>query len=411
MKRFYSIILALVLGFQGFAQMQNHEVAQEQSYVKDVFFSFRDGVVKSSDRASWDLAFSTEAFSAAVLLNNGAGAMAWAHPETDTTQWSQPVDTTGLSAWTPLFNSDTTWEEGAFNQQASGHPDYGWGLYNMLDHNVYGHRMFVIKTIDGLYKKLWIKKKTSSALLYEVAISDLDHSNDAVLELDATTHSSENFAYYSIANNEMVDYEPASESWDIVFSRYYDVEIPYYVTGVLHNYQTSVAEVLGVDPSFSDTTGLFYSESIKTIGSDWKAFDMGSMTWSVNTNTVYFVKTQHGEIYRMGFTEFEGQGTGITRFWSEAIVQVGMESFAGEHSLRVFPNPVNTEFFVEGLSSDKETVLMKLFNQQGSEVVGFTAEPLAGRTRFALPSNLASGIYFLQLTTGNNTVTKKIVKQ
>ena len=80
--------------------------------------------------------------------------------------WSDPVDTTGYKSWTPLYNSDTTWTEGAFNMNATGHPNYGWGEYDTNTHNLTGVALYIIKTRAGSYKKIWIMNKLSAQQKY-----------------------------------------------------------------------------------------------------------------------------------------------------------------------------------------------------------------------------------------------------
>ncbi len=411
MRILYTLVLLMAMSFTAYSQVENHSLAQGSGYANDVFYSFKNGEIKTVERATWDLAFSTKAFSASILVNHGSGAMLWVHPAADTTSWSQPMDTMGLSSWLPIYNSDTSWEEGAFNAPATGHPDYGWCLYNMLDHNLYGHRLFILKTVGGDFKKVWIKKKRSAAVEYDIVVSDIDHSNEEPLAIEAALQGDKNFVYYSFTTNGEVDYEPASDSWDLVFSRYYDLEIPYYVVGVLQNENTFVAEVGGVDSQFSDTTGLLYSDVIKTIGSDWKSFDMGSMAWTIASDVVYFVRTQNGELYRLGFSNFEGSSTGVSHFWTEALELVGMESFSSnDKALQVYPNPSQGEIFVNlsGIDLSKDTRL-QIVSSLG-QVVYSESIPLAtGLSTINLPSNIPAGIYFIRLEDKNSILSKKLI--
>ena len=63
---------------------------------------------------------------------------------------------------TSLHNSDTSWNYGAFiSTQSNDMFDYGWGVYNIQTHNIVGDSLFIIKTINGNWKKLFIKRKTS----------------------------------------------------------------------------------------------------------------------------------------------------------------------------------------------------------------------------------------------------------
>jgi len=87
-----------------------------------------------------------------------SGSQLYCYPTGDTSDW-ESVDTVGMNSWKVLYNSPENWEDGAFNRNATGHPDYGWGVYNTVTHNVTGDSIYVIKVGNEL-KKLWIIKKS-----------------------------------------------------------------------------------------------------------------------------------------------------------------------------------------------------------------------------------------------------------
>ena len=72
-----------------------------------------------------------------------------------------------------MYNSMSTWDEGAFNWNEKGHPDYGWGIYNSQNHNVDGDSLFVIKCLDGNYRNLYISMKYSIENRYDFRFSDV----------------------------------------------------------------------------------------------------------------------------------------------------------------------------------------------------------------------------------------------
>lgn len=397
MKKLYILIFALFFGVSAQSQV-NDSIAMNASYAQDVFYSFKNGEVLSTPRASWDIAFSTNAFSAAILANIGGGVDVFIHPSSDTTQWGS-LDTTGITTWTKVYNADTTWEEGAFNQQAAGHPDYGWCLYNALDHNLYGYKMFIIKTHTGAYKKLWIKKKMSFQKTYEFVFANLDNTSEETVVLNAGLYAEKNFIHYDLVNAEVVEYEPNAADWDVVFTRYWDLDIPYMVVGVLHNYDVTVAQVDGVDATFSDTTGLVYSDHIKTIGSDWKAFSMATMSWSIADTTVYFIKTAKGEIYKLNFTGFGGSTTGKAFFTVEAILTLSSPEIEGTtNTVSLYPNPSTGLITIAdaGLLSGKNWSFV-MSNLMGQEVYRQEMPAGSGNT-IQLPASLSKGLYLVRVT-------------
>ncbi len=128
-------------------------------YADDIYYSFDNGEVSKVARGDWDIAFYTPRFSAGIIVNEGNGVQLFSYPNGDTSAWSA-IDTSGMASWSPMHNSPESWEEGAFNAHASGHPDYGWGVYNSVDHYVYGDSLFVIATPSGMKKLRIIVKKS-----------------------------------------------------------------------------------------------------------------------------------------------------------------------------------------------------------------------------------------------------------
>jgi hypothetical protein len=397
MKKLYILIFALFFGVSAQSQV-NDSIAMNASYANDVYYSLKNGEVLSTPRATWDIGFSTVAFSASIIANIGAGVDVYIHPSTDTTQWAS-LDTTGIASWTKIYNADTTWEEGAFNQQAAGHPDYGWCIYNSLNHNLYGYRMFILKAHDGSYKKLWIKMKYSFDVEYVFVFANLDNTNEQNILLDASQYPDKNFIYYDLVGASVVDHEPVAADWDLVFTRYFDMDIPYMVVGVLQNYDVTVAQVDGVDNTFSDTTGLMYSDHIKTIGSDWKAFSMTTMSWTIADTTVYFVKTAIGEIYKLYFTGFGGSSTGKAFFTVEAIHTLSSPVIEEETAgISIYPNPSNGLITLadQGQLNGKSWSFI-LSNLMGQEVYRQDMPAGSGNT-IQLPASLSKGLYIVRVT-------------
>ncbi len=193
----------------------------------------------------------------------------------DTTGWDN-IDTTGLSSWKELYNSLEEWEDGAFNRNAKGHPDYGWGIYNMATHNLIGDSIYIVKFADESVKKLWIQSKNSGASTYYFKYADLDGANEVSEVVNCSDHADKNFLYYSMQTQEIIDRDPVSDTWDILFTKYMGVSNgqPYILTGVVNNVSVKGNMFAPVD------TGLFRlgclrMDSMKiTVGADWKYFDM-----------------------------------------------------------------------------------------------------------------------------------------
>ncbi len=192
------------------------------AYINDIYYSMADGIVSTVPRTNWDIAFQTGSRSSTILINGGAGMKLYTYPNGDITSWNS-VNTTGIETWKALNNSDTTWSLGAFERNALGHPDYGWGIYNSVNHDVVGDSLFVIQLQDQSYRKLWIKKKASSENKYIFQVANIDGSGTVLDTVDCNPYITKNFIYYSFSTKNAIDREPAMDAWDFVVTKYIEM--------------------------------------------------------------------------------------------------------------------------------------------------------------------------------------------
>lgn len=283
-------------------------------YTNDIFYRLSDGLITSVPRSNWDIAFSVKPREAAILTNGTSGVTLKAYPVSAGWSWSTPVEISGYDNWASLYNSDTTWSEGAFNMNATGHPNYGWGIYDMVTHNLTGLSLYIIKTRSGALKKIWIENKFSVDQKYIFRYSDIDGSNEHDVTL-LLAGKNKNFVYYSLDTNEEVDREPETDLWDIVFTKWMDKSLGYYpVTGALQNIGVSALESTNVDPLSEVMPSTGYLTAISTIGADWKTFSMTTNQYSIDETRVFFVKDLNNKTYRIRFKTFEGSSTGNLSF-------------------------------------------------------------------------------------------------
>lgn len=283
------------------------------AYANDVYYSLKNGIVATVPRSSWDIAFSVSTRSSSIIINESTGIVVKAYPKTAT--WATNIsDTTGFSTWISLRNSNTDWEVGAFNANATGHPNYGWGNYNANTHNIEGVAIYIIKFANGTLKKILIDIKNSALQKYTFRYADLNGANEQVVTNMDLSNSKANFVYYSLQNNARLDREPNTTSWDLLFTKWEDISSsqPYMVTGVLQNIGIKSIDLTVTDPlNISYTDSQFISD-INNIGYDWKTFT-GS-AYSVPSNRVFVVKALSGKTYKVTFTSFAGSSTGNLSF-------------------------------------------------------------------------------------------------
>jgi len=277
-------------------------------YVTDIYYSLSDGVVAEVPRANWDIAFSVDPQSSAILINEAAGVELKLYPTVSSTMegmWAESIDLTDYETWDKLYNPDTTWTDGAFGMNASGHPNYGWGNYNMASHNVEGSALYIIKTRSGAMMKIVIEIKYSMQQRYVFKFADLPGKAETSVDLNCSA-STANFIYYSLDSKAIIENrEPDKSTWNLLFTKYTDNSMNYNVTGVLSNLNVLVAEM--EDSTIGDVswTEDDLSDDINIIGSDWKSFDMENMVYVVDEGKVFVIKDNAEKCYALNFTAFD----------------------------------------------------------------------------------------------------------
>jgi hypothetical protein len=376
MKKIFTISSAIILltvlslSTRALSSLKQDSVVMGPSYVNEAYYSFSAGLVKSAPRATWDIAFRTKKVSSSIITNDGSNVVLYTYPKSDTAGWAA-MDTIGLSTWKPMYNDPFDWENGAFSRNATGHPDYGWGKYNMSTHNLTGDSLFIIKLRDGSLKKLWIIGKKSSANIYIFKFANLDGTSENIVNLDLNPQNSADFYGYSLQTNEGVAFQPARNSWDVVFTKYMSVQpdgTPYQVVGVINNDTVNSKKFHPVPLSYNDFGAGTWDSTRSSIGWDWKKFDMGSFSYKIIDSTVYFVRPIKGDIYKLYFTAFTGSGSGVVRFNTEKAAGAGIpDTRSVFQNLNVWPNPATNFINIEindTFSNDPFILLTDLSGRQ-----------------------------------------------
>jgi hypothetical protein len=299
---------------------KNESIYMGPDHESDVYYSLTDGLAGSDIRSEWDLAFSVPLQTATILINEGAGVKLYSAG--DTTQWDL-VDTTGITLRDALYNDKSNWDNGAFNRFATGGFNFGWGTYDLTSHNVNGDSIYIIKLTNGNYKKLFIRMIDGMNDTYLLRWADIDGSNTVDASFSRSAYQSKNLIQYSLVNQEVVDAQPDTDAWDLLFTMYI-VKIPagpgvymdYPVVGVLMNSGLQGIEVTGKDPaqaSYTDAAGDF-STLADVIGWEWKVSDPVTHEISLAENTSYFIKKSDNSIYRIYFTDYNTSDNGNISF-------------------------------------------------------------------------------------------------
>lgn len=416
MKTFLSFIFLIILSNLAFAQ-DEVTVSTSANYADEVYYSFENHTVKTSPINAWDIAFTTEKYDVSILANNGNGVELYTYTNGDLSDWDN-VDTTGMS-WQPMYNSVESWAYGAFITHADPENefDYGWGLYNMTSHNIVGDSLFIIKLASGDYKKLAIVQKIATENEWTFKFANLDGSNETEVLFDADDYSAMNFIHYSIENEVFVEQEADADSWQLLFTRYYDYTIPYMVSGVLskHNVVVQEVEEEGLDQAtFIDYNHDLFSENISTIGSDWKMFNLTTYEYEVSKDVVFFVKEivpekPAGDVWKLYFTAFDGMSTGNYTFIQQKMANVSINNDNTAFS-SVYPNPANSYIYLI-YDIDGECDIT-IYNTTGQVVYQEKVNYHSQLNKHRIDvSNFSSGLYYLSVGNADASSATKFIKE
>ncbi len=413
-KLFYIIILLFSISLinQQLKAQVYDVLSMGSGYALDEYYSLENGTVKTIIRTDWDIAFFTDASSSGISINGGAGVVLYTYPHNDTTTWAN-IDTTGMSmTWPEMVNSEKSWEEGAFAQNATGNPDdYGWGVYDPITQNIIGDSIFIIKLVNETYMKLWIVKKQPTANIYTFRFANLNGSGEQTIDLDCSSYVDKNFIYYSLENNTLLDRDPPSDSWDLLFTKYnatQPIGVFFVVTGILTNKGIGTIRMADVDPTIESWGTLTFEDSLSNIGFNWKYFDLGMMQYFIVDSLVYFVQNYSGDVYKLVFDGFDGMSTGNAYITKKFIVNTGYEDLNRLNEIDVFPNPANDNLFIDiNISNDKNT-WVKVIDMLGQVV--YSAELNNSNYLYKISTRKwNNGLYIVSIQNTDQIITKKVL--
>ena len=375
----------------------------------DVYYDFETQSKVSVDRATWDIGLTTDARGASVIINENAGVELYIY-STDTADWST-VDTAGFD-FDNEYNSESTWNAGAFANQGTVHPDYGWGLYDMNLHDINGNRLFILKTKEGEYLKMVIDQMSAMGM-YMFRTASLDGSNLEEYMYSKFTPESmdKNFALLDLDGGDFVFDNPDSKDWDLLFTKYTTfVEAGpnsrfQAVAGLKINAGCEVAQRDGMDVMSDDTSSLDWNTNITEIGWDWKIFDLATFSYNMVEDQAFFVRTQNGAVHKIWFTNFT---TGTSNyFFNTKQIKEGTLSSKEVIKLNtaVYPNPAKDLLNIS--NKENETLDISLMNAQGVEVMNGSVS--ANTIQAISTADYVQGVYFLTLSTNNTTNTQRII--
>ena len=145
---------------------------------------------------------------------------------------------------------------------------------------------------------------------YKITYANLDNSEYNSLEI--YKDPAVNFTSFSFTQNNIVNIQPPSDDWDLVFSQYTHLfnnpDIPaYLVTGVISNYQVLIAEDTSYnfeEITYNMINNLSFSSNCDIIGYDWKEYNLETGSFSINSNINYVIKDRQQRYFKLRFIDF-----------------------------------------------------------------------------------------------------------
>lgn len=266
-------------------------------YSKQLFYDIETNtVVKTVNRTSWDLGFSSNTFLPHIILNSSNKMEA---AELNTTNFDSitSVNTTSLNF---------TWDH------SSGLKD-SLALKNAIS----TQHVFIVNRGDNPdlsargIKKIQVLNYNDST--YVLKHADVDNNN---LHIDTIKmNQTVNFTSFTFDfGGNIVDVEPNKETWDLLFSQYthtFYISNPptsYSVNGTLLNpYLVSGAKVFNKpfsDVSLDDLATHPLSDTLDVIGYNWKYYNLDESQYTVYPNQNYLIQNQEGFYYKLRFVDF-----------------------------------------------------------------------------------------------------------
>lgn len=139
-------------------------------------------------------------------------------------------------------------------------------------------------------------------------------------------------------------------------------------------------------------------------------WDFGDGTTSQVNSPTYTFETPGTYIVQLQSKNANNCGTLVSR---EIRVLDNPTSLADDGSLgiKVYPNPSTGIFFIESQQNNLNAVSIQVRDAQGNEVYRQELDRLSGKVQITLPEFLSSGLYFLQIQSGDRIAQKKIIKR
>ncbi|HRG88422.1 MAG TPA: HmuY family protein [Chitinophagales bacterium] len=316
------LVLGIVLGFSSCFKEQNMLPPADQdygqiaviemtpTYAEQFYFNLaNNAVIKRTPRFSFDIMLDSRAGQYNIWLNSAKmmGVKRTGRTELDSVTLA---DTLG---------GDWHYDFGAFDPDSNAIGQ--WWNNGTLPQPVSAGQVYIVQLgvdVNG-YGLGFVKMKVNNYSDGAYSITFSDFTNAPVTKI-VNKDDTRNYKYLSFANGgQEIDAEPPKNEWDLCFTRYTvyfyaPYNIPYEVTGVLHNPSRVQAYMDSTLTFDSITIADFETNRLLTrrdaIGYEWKRYSSlnANGSYSMNPHYTYYIKVNEDEFYKLHFYSFEKDG-------------------------------------------------------------------------------------------------------
>ena len=413
--KFTLLAAALFMNVAAHAQQVNGQVTMGPNYANDVYYGLDGQTATVTNRADWDISFYRKSnFSTGIRVNDTKGIQVF-EASNDLSTWNN-INVANAGSWTELYNDDTNWQEGAFNQASAV---YGWGAYDIATHFVKGTIVFVLKYTTGEYVKLKIDQLNAPSGTYSFTYAKLINgtwSTDKTVSIAHSVSPNNLFNYYNFITDSVTTPEPEQSKWDLKFTKYITPldaggsTVMYSVTGVLQSDLIKVAKTETGNP----TNDAAYLASINTVGYDWKTFNMSSGGYTIKPTNFFIKNSTTNKIYKLNFTAFEGSATGVVKFNYENVTASLGTSDLEKTKFGVYTTnqPKTISIVYNSNQSASSNLSVQVYSMNGQLVHQEIYKPTSSFTNKTIQlSKLPAGVYVVKLQSADKVESKKVVLQ
>lgn len=406
--------------------------------IDHVFYSLESGTKNKITKKTWDIAFANEKHESGIRINDLGGVRLW-KTNKDTTAFSTVVL---ADTFSEKFNSPSYFFKGAFDDNyrvLSANNDFqiGWGVqYLSLGNIINGDSVFIIKGMDGIYRKLFIKYRISPERRYIVRIANMDNSNthDWIVRKNFDSTTTYLSCYNLSTETQVNNTEPNYKTYDLIF-RDYTIGKTYYPMSIMlnntysllnnlksftgdtvyknFNYVRVPAYELANNPIVNATYNNSLSNALNFtnnnyIGVNW----LNTATNIAKPDHSYFVRDRNGCVWHLAVKEYKPASNEIVFYKKKLSVchsAIDQPQNNVNSQINIYPIPakINKKLFIS--FQDRETIVAsyRLINAQGHIVQSGDMESI---TEISI-NGLSAGLYVIQIDDKQtqNSFVKKIM--